>query len=116
MDSILANDILQSIVPGMVPNSKVARIGGRSQGRSRPLRVTMPSKKDVLTILRNKNRYSGPVKIYQDQTPKQRQHFKDTKDHLKHLHDSGDTDKTIRFFKGVPKIVDANQASLKPKN
>lgn len=118
IDSILAIDILQCIVPDKVPISKVIRIGDRSQGRSRPLCVTLPSKEDAISILRKKNRYSRPVRIYPDQSPKQRQFFKVVKDRLtiKQLHDIGDTNKTIRYFNGVPKIVDTNQASRKAKN
>lgn len=64
IDSNLAIDILQCIVPDKVPISKVIRIGNRSQGRSRPLCVTLPSKEDAISILRKKNRYSRPVRIY----------------------------------------------------
>jgi len=34
-------------------------------GHARPLRITLPSKEDAISILRNKNRYSGPVRIKQ---------------------------------------------------
>lgn len=74
----------------------------------RPLRVSLPSKDVVLKILRNKLRYSGPVKISQDQTVKQRKHFKDLQAQLRLLRDAGDKNKSIRYINSVPKIVNSN--------
>lgn len=59
----------------------------------------------ILSILKNKMRYSGPVKIGQDQTPKQRRHLRELQSTLKLLRDAGDNDKTIRYKSGVPRIV-----------
>jgi len=105
VDLSLAKDIVQVIIPDGVSISKVTRLGGRGTGRARPLRVTLPTKEDVISILRNKRRYVGPVKIYQDQTTKQRKFFNDLRSRLKEYHEAGDINKTIRYFDGVPKIV-----------
>lgn len=114
-DTDLANDILGKIIPcGSLP-IRTMRLGKRLQGRSRPLRVSLPSSQDVMTILRNKMKYSGPVRITQDQTLKQRNYFKDIQAKLKALKDAGESDKTIRYINGVPKIVDV-KARAKSKN
>ena len=60
-------------------------------------------------ILRNKSRYQGPVKISRDLTLIQRKHFKNLRQQLGILKEAGETDKTIRYFNGVPKIVSVNK-------
>jgi len=110
-----ARDILNIIVPGGNLPLDVMRLGKRQQGRHRPLRISLPSKQDVIRILRNKSRYSGPVRMVQDQTLKQRAYLKDIQARLKALKDAGVNNKTIRFINGMPKIVDVG-ASAKSKN
>lgn len=112
-DLDLAKDIIQTILPNEFHNVRVTRLGLKRKGHSRPLRITFKSKEEATTVLRNKRKYSGPVKIAQDQTMKQRNHWKDIKAQLKVLLDAGEN-KTIRYFGGVPKIVDARNA--RPKN
>jgi len=105
MDLSLSKDIIRVIIPDGVPILKVTRLGGRRTGHARPLRVTLPSREDAISILRNKNRYVGSIRIHQDQTIKQRKFLGDLRDRLKKFHEAGDVGKTIRFFDGVPKIV-----------
>lgn len=114
-DVDLANDILHMIIPNGDFPMNVMRLGKRQQGRHRPLRISLPSKQDAIRILRNKSRYSGPMRIIQDQTLKQRAYFKDIQAQLKALKDAGVNDKTIRFINGMPRIVDVG-ASAKSKN
>lgn len=105
-DADLAREILKVIQPNDFSHVRVARLGGRHTRGPRPLRVTLSSKQEAVSILKSKIKYKGPVKIFQDQTPKQRKYLNNLKTKLKELHDSGVTNKTIRFFNGVPKIVD----------
>ena len=49
----LVKSIIQSIQPSEYNNFKTARLGKKIQGRIRPIRVTLPFKSDVTTILRN---------------------------------------------------------------
>ena len=114
-DSDLVKSVLQSIEPSEYSNLKAVKLGKKIQGRTRPVRVTLPLKTDVTTILRNKFKYSGPVKIQQDRTVKQREHLAKVRSELKSLIDSGVTDKTIRYINGVPIITDV-KPSLKKKN
>jgi len=76
-DNDLVKDILDKISPSNDLLVVTMRLGKRQQGRPRPLRVSLPSKLDALRILRNKSRYSGPVKIVQDQTLMQKSFLKD---------------------------------------
>jgi len=111
VDLSLAMDITQAIFPDGVTILNVMRLGSRKAGHARPLRVTFPSKEYAISILRNKNRYAGPIRIYQDQTIKQRKFLSELKERLKNYHDAGDLNKTIRFYDGVPKIVDRSASS-----
>jgi len=111
VDLALAKDIVLAIIPDGVPISKVMRLGGRKTGRARPLRVTLPTKEDAISILRNKRRYVEPVRIHQDQTTKQREFLNNLRGRLKEYHEAGDVNKMIRFFDGVPKIVDRSTSS-----
>lgn len=114
-DEVLVKDIVNKIIPSHSLEISTTRIGRRQQGRIRPLKVALPSKELALTILRNRMRYSGPVKISQDQTVKQRNYLKDLQAQLKSLKDAGVNNKTIRYRDGAPRIVNvgvnANSAS-----
>ncbi|RLU26688.1 hypothetical protein DMN91_000485 [Ooceraea biroi] len=107
-DTELVKDILQTILPDNVPCFELIRLGIRRQGRPRPLRVSFLTRKNLRSVLRNKGRYTGPVKIRQDLTPRQRSHLADLRARLQVLRDA-DENKTIRYISGVPKIVDAKQ-------
>lgn len=98
-------------MPGGAPFAELTRLGRRDSTQTRPLRVSFSSKVEVLNILRNKSRYSGPGKITQDKTPKQKKHFKDLQAQLKIMKDAGDMNKTIRY-KNVPKIVNTRRGAV----
>ncbi|RLU23899.1 hypothetical protein DMN91_004107 [Ooceraea biroi] len=71
-DKDLVNDVLHTILPSLEPSYKVRRLGVKKHGQPRPLCVSFSSKQEAILVLRNKGKYTGPAKIYQDQTPKQR--------------------------------------------
>lgn len=75
--------------------------------------MVLPSKEDVLTVLRNKGKYSGPVELRSDLTQKQRNYLNSLRSRLVEMSNTGVTDKTIRYVHGVPKIVDRNRAYTK---
>lgn len=56
-------------------------------------------------ILRNKSRYLGPCKVTDDKTVVQRQALEQLRAKLRELHYQEETNKTIRYIRGVPKIV-----------
>lgn len=111
LDSELVKDIFRKIQPDKPVNFKCTRLGKKRRGVVRPLRVVLDSEQDVISLLRLRSRYTGPVKIFRDQTVKQRKRFSDLRDELKCLRETGDSDKSIRYFNGVPKIVSVNKGS-----
>jgi len=69
--------------------------------------ITLPSKEDAISILRSKESLFG---ARQDQTIKQHKFLNDLRSRLKEYHNAG-VNKTIRFFDGVPRIVDRSVSS-----
>lgn len=89
-----------------VSNIKFFRLGKYVEGKIRPLKVTLSSKVDALAILKNKKRISGNLKIQSDLTPMQQKHLRDLRAKLRDLNQGGEN-KTIKYIKGVPQIVNA---------
>ncbi|KAL0868638.1 hypothetical protein ABMA27_008093 [Loxostege sticticalis] len=74
--------------------------------KHRPLKVCFSTKDEALFVLRSKNtKVLGSVKIFSDQTPQQQAYFKKLKDELKSRNDNGEMNLTIKYYKGIPKIV-----------
>lgn len=113
-DLTRAMDILEKIQPGTHKILRSQRLGRKGGLNIRPLRIVLGSANDVISILRNKGNYSGTEKITDDKTPSQMQHLNDLRRQLKELHDKGETNKTIRFIRGIPRIV--NTTAPKSKN
>lgn len=98
---------------------KSYRIGRPSQDKARPLKVVFRSVGAVMdfcknfqqTGLRNLNSDLHSVSLSRDRTPTERKHLNELRDTLKARTDNGETDLTIKFVNGVPKIV-----QNKPKN
>lgn len=104
--------ITTSIYPECPKPIKVLRIGKYNIGKTRALKITYTSQDIAKAILRTKsNLTEESVKIYSDQTPYQQKYMKHLKEELKNRTDSGETGLTIKYMKGVPKII-----KLEPKN
>lgn len=89
-----------------VDNIKVVRIGKPNQQRPRLVKVTLKNTEDAITVLKSKRNVKVPnIKIFQDQTKKQIQYYKDIKNELQRLIDNGDNTKTIRYINNKPTIV-----------
>ncbi|KAI4476340.1 hypothetical protein M0804_013677 [Polistes exclamans] len=106
-DDNIVKDIIKKIDPSVHLGSRTRRIGKRSSDRSRPIRVTLNSKKEVISILKNKSKYSGPVVIAQDRTKAQRDYLKAIKFKLKARTDDGNQNFTIKYNNGTPKIFNS---------
>ena len=111
-DIDLVNDIIKKILPDNNIKKSCVRLGAKKQDHVRPLRVTLSSKSDVISVSRNKSRYNGPVEITNDLTQMQRKHLADLRAKLKVMRDAGDTNKIIRYINGTPKIVQGHSHSL----
>lgn len=90
-----------------VNNVKHFRLGKYSEERKRPVKLILSSKEDVLKILKNKVKANPPVNIQSDQTPMQRKYLYDLRQQLQVLINNGEINKTIKYIKGKPQIVDA---------
>ena len=97
--------ILQSVTESNPTIIRAYRLGKRVSGRIRPICAVLSSPEEVRLVLRNKSKIHDPVRIYSDLTTKQRNYLQNLRDQLKILHEKGETDWTIRYFNGAPKIV-----------
>lgn len=84
---------------------KVLRVG-KVGARPRPLKLVLSSRLDVNECLKNRNKLRGSdFRIASDQTELQRSHLRELRGQLKTRVDNGETDVTIKFVEGVPRIV-----------
>lgn len=89
-----------------VDDIKVTRIGKPNKQRPRLLKVILKNPEDAITVLKSKrNIKETNIKIFQDQTKRQIQYYKDIKNELQRLIDNGDNTKTIRYINNKPTIV-----------
>lgn len=99
-DTDSVKEILTQIQPAVLSELNVTRLGRKIPNKHRPVRVTLSSRSDVLSVLRNKRNYTGPVSIREDLTLRQRNHLRDVRAELNKLIDAGVFDKTIRYVNG----------------
>ncbi|KAL0818603.1 hypothetical protein ABMA28_009036 [Loxostege sticticalis] len=67
----------------------------------------------VRHLLRNKSKLPESLKLYSDQTPSQKIYLQTVIEELKRREDAGESDLTIKYNKGIPKIV---KTKIPPKN
>lgn len=92
---------------------KITRLGKFKPNKNRPVKVSFASEETAKNILRNKvNGNNDPIKIYNDQTPQQRQYLMNLKEKLKERKESGEINLIIKYIRGVPKIVEAQPKNL----
>lgn len=86
---------------------KLFRLGKYHPSKNRPLKVCFKSWETATSILRSKNDVNcDNIKIFSDKTPQQQQFLKNLKDEIKCRFDNGDKNLTIKYIRGVPKIVE----------
>ena len=109
--------ILNQIQPSEYDDLRLRRLGKQKGPSPRPLCVTLESSEVAKCLLRNKSRYPGPCKITDDKTIVQRQALEQLRAKLRELQENGETNKTIRYIHGVPKIVNCSTSrDSAPKN
>lgn len=92
---------------------KVMRIGKYTAGKTRPLKVMFETREEAVKILKNRQQIIGKIsnlRIYGDQTTKQRDYYKFVKNKLESIIASGDNTKIIKYINGVPQIVNKDYA------
>lgn len=91
----------------------IMRLGKFMPGKSRYIRVSFVLQSTVLDILRKQPKSSDKegvsvthaVRIFSDKTPSQQKYFKTLKDELSLRKNNGETDLSIKYVKGIPKII-----------
>lgn len=98
--------IIKTIYPDCPQAERVLRLGKYDGKKTRPLKVSFASRETVKTVLRNKaNIKVEGVRIYSDQTPHQQKFMINLKKELQQRQENGDENLTIKYIKGIPKII-----------
>ncbi|KAJ8952078.1 hypothetical protein NQ318_010988 [Aromia moschata] len=72
----------------------VFRLGKYEENKHRPLKVMFTSNEQAITVLKNKSKINTPgIKIFGDQTKKQKEYFMSLKQKIRELEESGDNTK-----------------------
>lgn len=107
-DTRTAARVIAAVVDTAVSPVRVARLG-RPGARPRPLKVCLMDGSAAKNILRQKNKLRGTefgsVTIRDDKTPRQLEYLNHLRSELKSRQDSGEEDITIKYVKGIPKII-----------
>lgn len=103
---------IASVIPvelssGLLPKIALRRLGYPKEGKTRPLLLTTPSVLDAKSIIQCK-RTNNDFIFKNDQTLAQQKHLNTLRSELDNIVKSGDSNKTIKYFNGLPKIVDKN--------
>lgn len=106
-DESVVNEIIGKLSDDICPNDvlKIIRLGKRETGKNRMLKVVFKSRRVAVKALSNKQKLPKPLRMYNDQTPKQREALQALRAELLARQEKGETDITIKYVKGVPKII-----------
>ncbi|KAL5239425.1 hypothetical protein ACI65C_006835 [Semiaphis heraclei] len=104
--SIILSDISRDIPIPL----KVIRLGRYQPGKMRPIKTIFSTATDVFDIIRNKKKITHSnlpsiINISTDRTPNQRESMKKLREELASRTNNGETGLTIKFQRGVPKII-----------
>lgn len=110
--SIILSDISRDIPIPL----KVIRLGRYQPGKMRPIKTIFSTATDVFDIIRNKKKITHSnlpsiINISTDRTPNQRESMKKLREELASRTNNGETGLTIKFQRGVPKIIKIMGAS-----
>lgn len=106
-DEIEIAKIVKMVVPDSAKPLRIFRLGKLNTDKNRPIKVCFESQDSAINILKNKNNinHNSTVKIYSDQTPCQREQLKKLKDELGRRSENGEKNLSIKYIKGIPKII-----------
>lgn len=88
---------------------KCMRLGKYVQNQNRPLKVHFENSKTAKYLLKNRTKLPENIKLFFDQTPKQKQYLETLKEELHKRTQDGEKNLSIKYVKGTPKIVVVNQ-------
>lgn len=111
-DKTKALNILTPILKNSADLVYTYRLGKYAPGKTRHMKLCFSSQDCAKNILRNKNKITDiTVKLFSDSTPNQQKHLKLLKEELNRRTQCGEKNLTIKYVKGIPKIIE-----LVPKN
>lgn len=97
---------LATLVIGNCPTpTKTMRLGKYVADKHRPLKICFDNNETPKILLRNKAKFPEDIKIYSDQTPAQYEYLQSVKEELERRSQNGEKDLTIKYFKGIPRII-----------
>lgn len=102
--------IINHLADGCPKPTKIFRLGKYNPTKNRKVKVCFESPQTAKTLLRSKSKLSPDYKIYSDQTVAQQNYFKNLKNELTQRIANGEQDITIKYIKGIPKIVTERMA------
>lgn len=88
---------------------KSQRLGKYVQNKNRPIKVYFENSETAKYLLKNRTKLPENIQFFSDQTPKQKQYLESLKDQLNKRTQDGEENLTIKYVKGTPTIVTANQ-------
>ena len=120
-DTVMTNNILSLVDPLIsVVDGRVSRIGKSFPGRPRLLRVKLNSpdlaKSALIKQKVLKNTEFRKVVIRDDKTYAQNLFLKDLRSELQNRINSGESDLTIKYLNGIPRIVQDSPKSSSNDN
>ncbi|XP_058795316.1 repetitive organellar protein-like [Phymastichus coffea] len=104
-DTSRAREILQNIPDVDLDEIETRRLGRVNPNVSRPLRVTLQSREDVITVMKNRGLVNNQYNVKTDLTKIQQKKIRDLKQELERQNASGNTNLTIKFINGDPRII-----------
>lgn len=102
--------VLSNMIQDCPKPSRVLRLGKPNPAKDRNIKVCFESAHTAKLLLRNKNTLQSDIKLYSDQTPAQQSYMKELKNELERRITNGESDITIKYVKGVPKIVSSRES------
>lgn len=114
-EDINCEEVVENIIKTTCGNTdntlvvKAYRVGHKKSIKPRLIKIELSSKKDAIHVLKNKNKLQNSIfknyKLKGDETLRQRNYLKTLRTELNSRLDRGEVGLTIKYFRGVPKII-----------
>ena len=107
----ITRQIIHEIAPNLNDQEVVVhRLGRKSQGKIRPLKVTLENPTKVQELLRNCNKLKNSnafksIQVSKDLTVMQRSHAYKIRQQFRDRISNGESNIKLKYFNGLPKIV-----------
>lgn len=85
---------------------KLFRLGKPAVNKVRPLKVVFQNRNEAMAVLLQSDRLKAKgISVSRDRTPLERQALHEVRNELKARESDGETDLTIKFVNGVPRVI-----------